>query len=141
MAFGRELSNNVQCTTAESLSRLQAITAVIEREYEAAPTVCPSAAPPPIDREHAGSGSMFQKSDDLADAQRRRLHPTITAGRDSPPDDRPPFSRTCVWRRPVITMGGWAAIGSGDPIGKDIIVLRMFQAMDGFADRFHDQYR
>lgn len=33
---------------------------------------------------------MFQKSDDLAGAKRRQLHPTITAGRDSPPDDRSP---------------------------------------------------
>jgi hypothetical protein len=29
-------------------------------------------------------------------AQSGRLHPTITAGRDSPPDDKPPFSPNLV---------------------------------------------
>ena len=37
-------------------------------------TVCPSVAPPPRDRDHVRADCDLQKSDDLADAQRRQLH-------------------------------------------------------------------
>jgi len=84
------------------------------------PTVCPSAAPPPIDREHAGSVLCFKKATILGRAA-RRLHPTITAGRDSPPDDRPPFSPNLVCGGGLSSpWAGWAAIGSGDPIAKTL---------------------
>jgi hypothetical protein len=41
-------------------------------------TDCPSAAPPPLDREDAWADSGFQKSDDLVDAKRRRLHGRVS---------------------------------------------------------------
>ena len=45
-----------------------------DSQYKGRPTGCPSAAPPRIDWDHIQADSTFQKSDDLADAQRRRLH-------------------------------------------------------------------
>jgi hypothetical protein len=47
---------------------------LMPRSKPARPTACPSAAPPLIDRECGRAATRFQKSEDLGDAQRRRLH-------------------------------------------------------------------
>ena len=50
-----------------------------------------------LDRESCRADSSLQNSSDLGAAKRRRLHPTITAGRDSPLDDRSPsYPISCV---------------------------------------------